>query len=478
MSFDFKKPLRSFGFRVTLAIVTSMVVLVFLGDIIIYQFTVKTQFEGLRTYLKSIAHTAARTINAEYLTEVPLTKEGVNTQGYQAISQQLRNIKAANPQIKYIYILTKVNSGKVWKFVVDIEDTEANGVIQKGSLPGTPYDANRFSQMVKGFDTPTADLKLEKDEWGTTLSGYAPIRDQLGSPVAVLGVDMDASNIYKMENQVRKRSELLLAIGVLISLLMGFLISHRVVGPINKLIKGIEYINEGNWHHQVRVWGDDEISQLAQAFNKMASGFYESQKKLNSYFYDSVKSLVMLLEARDHYTLGHSEAVAYYAEKMALRMGMDRQVVEHFKRIVLLHDIGKVGVRDSILLKPAGLDDKEWDVIKTHPILGEQILKPMINDPKMLSIVRNHHERFDGKGYPDGLSKEEIPLLVAIVTVADSYDAMTSTRAYRNALSKEQAMEQLIHNRGTQFHPDVVDVFMDILREEENSEPREDRRHK
>ena len=467
MSFEIKKPLRSFGFRVTLAIITSMVGLVFLGDIIIYQFTVRTQFEGLRTYLKSIARTAATTINAEYLDEIPLTKEGINTQGYQVISQQLKSIKAANPQIKYIYILTKAGSGRVWKFVVDIDESESNGSVQKGSAPGTPYDANRFSQMVKGFDSPTSDLKLEKDEWGTTLSGYAPIRDKVGSPMAVLGVDMDASNIYRLENQVRKRSELLLGVGILLAFLMGFLISQRVVHPIKKLIKGIEYINQGNWHHQVRVYGDDEIAQLAKAFNKMASGFYESQQRLNNYFYDSVKSLVMLLEARDHYTLGHSEAVAYYSEKMALRMGIDRQIVEHFKRIVLLHDIGKVGVRDSILLKPSGLDDKEWEIIKTHPVLGEQILRPMINDPKFLSIVRNHHERFDGKGYPDGLAKDDIPLLVAIVTVADSYDAMTSTRAYRRALSKEQAMQQLVNNRGTQFHPDVVDVFLDILKEEE-----------
>ncbi len=475
MSFDIRKSFRSFGLRVTLAIVTSMVALVFLGDIIIYQFTVKTQFEGLRTYLKSIAHTAASSINSEYLNEIPLTKEGINTQGYQVISQQLQSIKAANPQIKYIYILTKMHSGKVWKFVVDIDESGI-GSVQKGSSPGTPYDANRFTQMVKGFDSPTADLKLEKDEWGTTLSGYAPIRDKIGSPIAVLGVDMDASSIYKMEKQVRERSELLLGIGIVLAILMGFFISQRVVRPINKLIKGIEYINQGNWHHQVRVRGDDEISQLAQAFNKMAGGFYESQQRLNNYFYDSVKSLVMLLEARDHYTLGHSEAVAYYSEKMALRMGIDRLEVEHFKRIVLLHDIGKVGVRDSILLKPTDLNQKEWEVIKTHPVLGEQILKPMINDPKFLSIVRNHHERFDGKGYPDGLAKDRIPLLVAIVTVADSYDAMTSTRAYRRALSKEQAMAQLVHNRGTQFHPDVVDVFLDILKDESDLPYRIDQR--
>ncbi len=451
-----------------------MVILVSLGDVIIYQFTVKTQFESRRTYLKTLARTAAMTINSEYLAQIPLTKEGVNTQGYQIISQQLKNIKVANPQIKYIYILTKSDSGKVWKFLVDLDEEGENGVLQKGSTPGEAYDANRFSEMVKGFDVSGADLKLEKDEWGTTLSGYAPIRDGLGRPIAVLGVDMDASNIYIMENQIRNTSLLLLAVGALFAMVLGFFISRRVVGPITQLTRGINYINEGNLHYQVRVKGNDEISQLAKAFNEMARGLHESQKKLNSYFYDSVKSLMMLLEAKDHYTLGHSEAVAYYSEKIALRMGLNPQLVENFKRIVLLHDIGKVGVRDSILLKPGDLTSSEWDIIKTHPVLGEQILRPMVNDPQLLSIVRNHHERFDGKGYPDGLAKDNIPLMVAIVTVADSYDAMISSRAYRYALSKEKAIEQLVNNRGTQFHPDVVDTFLLILKEEDQDFPKAD----
>ncbi len=464
-----RNPLHSFGIRVTLVIIASMVVLVLLADSVIYQFTVKAQFEGLRSYLKNIANTSAAMIDAEYLTEIPLTKEGVRTQAYDIISEQLKKIKAANPKIEYIYILTRTSAGKVWKFVVDLDETQINGTIQRGSAPGTSYDASRFSQMIKGFDSPSANLKLEKDEWGTTLSGYAPIRDNLGKPIAVLGVDMDARDIYAMETQIRQRSVLLVLVGILFATLLGFFISNRVIGPINQLKAGIEYINEGHWHHQVRVVGDDEIAQLAQSFNNMSQGFQESRQKLLNYFYDSVKSLVMLLEARDHYTLGHSESVAHYSEQIALRMGMDPKTVEYFKRVVLLHDIGKVGVRDHILLKPGRLDEQEWDVIKLHPILGEQILKPIVNDPLMLSVVRNHHERYDGGGYPDGWNRDQIPVLVAIVTVADSYDAMTSTRAYRQAMSKEQAIEQLVNNRGSQFHPDVVDVFLAILRQEDNT---------
>jgi putative nucleotidyltransferase with HDIG domain len=459
-----KNPFRSFAVRITLAIVASMVTLIILSDSVVYQFTIKSQLEGLRMYLKTIAQTSAMMIHTEYLSQIPLDKEAVNSQAYQMISEQLKRIKAANPQIKYIYILTRTDGGRVWKFVVDLE-----GPQERAAVPGTPYDAGRFSQMVKSFDEPTADLKLEKDEWGTTLSGYAPIRDSIGKPIAVLGVDMDAKDVFRMEDQIRKRSFIILMVGILFAIILGVLISSRVVGPVNKLKTGIEYINEGHLHHQVRVVGDDEIAQLAKSFNEMAQGLHESRQKLLSYFYDAVKVLVMLLEARDHYTLGHSEAVAHYSEKIALRLGLDPKTVEFFKRVVLLHDIGKVGVRDNVLLKAGKLDNQEWEVIKLHPVLGEQILKPILSDPLMLSIIRNHHERYDGQGYPDGWSRDQIPLLVAIVTVADSYDAMTSTRSYRQAMTKEQAVEQLINNRGTQFHPDVVDVFLTILREEDSN---------
>ncbi|MEI7998206.1 MAG: hypothetical protein WCH62_01695, partial [Candidatus Omnitrophota bacterium] len=168
-----KNPLRLFSVRVTLAIIASMVTLVVLGDIALFQFTTKSQFEGLRFYLKNIAKTSAITINSQYLTEIPLTKEGVRTQAYDIISEQLKKIKAANPQIKYIYILTKTDGGKVWKFVVDADESEGSGGMHRGLQLGAIYDASRFTQMINSLDVPSADLKLEKDEWGTTLSGYA-----------------------------------------------------------------------------------------------------------------------------------------------------------------------------------------------------------------------------------------------------------------------------------------------------------------
>ena len=449
-----------FGFRVTAAIVLSILAVVILNDILIYQFSYKSQFEGTRERLKVIAQTAALMVDPQKILDIPLYKEGAQTPSYALVTDQMKKIKAANPQIKFIYILTKIDATNSWKFIADADNGLTRG---RWTLPGDNYDAGRFPQLLVGFNTPSADKRIESDEWGKTLSGYAPIRDRIGRPVAVLGVDISAEDVYAMRNAVAIRSVIIFGIGLVLAFCVGFLISHRVVDPINELIAGTRYIAQGNLHHVVHIPGDDEIAELANSFNQMSGSLNESRRKLINYFYDTVKSLVMVLEIRDHYTLGHSEAVANHASRIAQRMGIDTKTLELFKRVALLHDIGKVGVRDSVLLKPDKLDDEEWEAIKVHPILGEQILRPILNDPTMLMVIRNHHERFDGTGYPDKLKGEQIPILVAITTVADSFDAMTSTRAYRRALSVEQAVEQLVRNRGSQFHPDVVDVFLQIL---------------
>jgi putative nucleotidyltransferase with HDIG domain len=249
-----------------------------------------------------------------------------------------------------------------------------------------------------------------------------------------------------------------------LAIILGLLISSRVVGPVNQLIASTRYIADGNLHHRVQVSGDDEISELADSFNSMAEKLEGSRQKLLDYFYDAVKSLVLILEYRDQYTMGHSQSVANYAEKIARRMGIDSKTVDMLKKVTLLHDIGKVGVRDNVLHKNDKPTEAEWESIKAHPVLGWQILKPILNDPDMLAIIRNHHERQDGKGYPDALVRGQISLLVAIVTVADSYDAMTANRPYRQAMSQAQAVDQLEKGRGTQFEPDVLDAFLEVLK--------------
>jgi putative nucleotidyltransferase with HDIG domain len=451
---------KRFDLRVIAAIVATICSVVVLSDFLIFRFTCQAQLEGMQDQLKTIAQTAALLVDADRLSEVPLNKDGVHTPSYDYVDDQLKKIRAANPQIKYIYTLKKVDSSNIWRFIVDAETEK----MQDHSNPGDKYDAGRFPQMLKGYNEPSVDEKIETDEFGSTLSGYAPVRDALGQPVAVLGVDLDAGNIYAMYHHVFRIALVILLAGIVLAVILGLFISLRVVGPVNQLIAGTRYIADGNLHHRVQVSGDDEISELADSFNAMARSLEASRRKLLDYFFDTVQSLVMILEVRDHFTLGHSQSVANYAESIARRMGVDPKTVGMFKKVTLLHDIGKLGVQESILHKPDDLTDAEWEKVRAHPILGEKILKPILNDPDLLAVIRNHHERQDGKGYPDGLSHQQIPLLVAIVTVADSYDAMTADRPYRKAMSKSKAIEQLIKGKGAQFHPDVVDVFVEILK--------------
>lgn len=180
-------------------------------------------------------------------------------------------------------------------------------------------------------------------------------------------------------------------------------------------------------------------------------------------YWGMVSSLARAVDARDPYTFGHSQAVRDYAVALARAAGIAEKLLVEFATGALLHDIGKIGVRDAILLKPGRLTDAEFEVVKTHPVLGADILHPVVTDGMVLAAVRNHHERYDGRGYPDRLVGEAIPLTARIMAVADSYDAMSSTRNYRVALPPEEIRKEMSTHRGRQFDPDLVDLFLECF---------------
>lgn len=180
-----------------------------------------------------------------------------------------------------------------------------------------------------------------------------------------------------------------------------------------------------------------------------------------------IESLANTLDARDPYTSGHSIAVAIYARDIAREVRMDDCDVERVYLIGLLHDIGKIAIRDAVLLKPAALNDAEFDEIKQHPVAGEQILASAAHFRDMLPGVRHHHERIDGKGYPDGLAEDEIPLEARIIAVADAWNAMTSDRPYRDAMHPELARRIMQQNAGTQHDPFLVYAFLRVLDRED-----------
>jgi putative nucleotidyltransferase with HDIG domain len=456
----------NFRTRVTIILVLSFIFVSGLSNLLIHEFAIRSQFNQLREKLMVIAQTAALMVDADLLLEVPLNREGVNAAQYKVIAGKLKKIKEVNPPIKFIYTMTKTTEAGIWQFIVDPEPIIKAKRSWPTSYPGDKYDASRFPEMLKGFSGPSADKKLMLDEWGVTLSGYAPISDKNGKSVAILGVDIAAEDVYNTRKEMHRRGIFVLTIGIFTSIVLGLLISRRITDPIKKLVEGTRRIAAEDLQHRVEIKGNDEIKELADSFNSMAMSLSESRMKLHDYFYRVAQSLVRILEAKDIYTQGHSERVSEYAEKIALKMQLPAQKVELLKRVAQLHDIGKLVIYEGILNKQDKLTEEEWKVIREHPVTGEEILKPLLLDEEMLVMVRSHHERYDGRGYPDKISGGNISIFAQIISVADAYDAMTSARAYRPALSKEGAIGELKNNCGTQFNPQVVEAFLSVLQEE------------
>jgi response regulator RpfG family c-di-GMP phosphodiesterase len=181
---------------------------------------------------------------------------------------------------------------------------------------------------------------------------------------------------------------------------------------------------------------------------------------------NAIKALVFALEAKHKYTEGHSRRVATHAAGIATEMGLSQDEIDQIELAGLLHDIGKIGIRDSILNKAGPLTEEEFEHVKTHPLVAERILQPIDELKDIVKYVKHEHERWDGSGYPDGLEGDKIPLGARIIAAADVFDALTSARAYRGAYRINPALEMMRGGRGSHFDPEVLDAFLNMIREE------------
>jgi HD-GYP domain-containing protein (c-di-GMP phosphodiesterase class II) len=180
-------------------------------------------------------------------------------------------------------------------------------------------------------------------------------------------------------------------------------------------------------------------------------------------YFETIRSLAQALEARDSYTKGHSERVMRYSVQTAEAMGIQEEERRLICHAALLHDIGKIGIADAVLNKSGVLSAEDRHVIEHHPIWGDSIIGPIRMLDRVQTLVRHHHERYDGGGYPDKLAGEAIPLGARVIAVADAFDAMTSNRPYRAALPLAEAVKEMRRGSGTQFDPDVVEAFLTVL---------------
>ena len=202
--------------------------------------------------------------------------------------------------------------------------------------------------------------------------------------------------------------------------------------------------------------------ELIETINKQISD-YKEMKTYSTDILDSIQSLAVALDAKDSYTEGHSNRVSEYAYILAKNISLDLQEIEWVRLAAAMHDIGKIGIPESILCKQGKLTKDEYEIMKKHPVIGAKILKPIKPLEKVANLVLYHHEHWDGSGYPNGLKKEEIPIGARIVSIVDAYQAMTSSRPYRPALPFEEAIKRLKEGKEKQWEPELVDMFVKIV---------------
>lgn len=241
----------------------------------------------------------------------------------------------------------------------------------------------------------------------------------------------------------------------------------RVIGVLQALNKLSTTAPRPSMHSWPDFYEDDRqilmtlSSQVAIAIEN--SMLYTELKRS---FYDTVEALAEAIEKKDQYTGGHTKRVVHFSLCIAKYLSLTQEQLERIRLGALLHDLGKIGIEDSILKKQAPLDERERTVMNTHPEQGYDIMSRVEGLRDVVGGMRYHHERWDGKGYPLGLKAEEIPLIARIISVADAYDAMVSTRPYRKGLPAKAAHEEILKNKGTQFDPQVVEAFAEAFKHE------------
>ena len=252
------------------------------------------------------------------------------------------------------------------------------------------------------------------------------------------------------------------------SLYILLLTGHKDLAPPLETLKKLDiqgYCEKSSEFEQLLLLIQSGLKSVDQMklINKINDELADKNDELEKSYMDTIGILRQTVEAKDPYTRGHSDRVSEYSVLIGQKLNLDDKTLHTLKIGGLFHDIGKIGIPDSILLKESKLDDDEYSQIKNHPSIGAHILGDVAMFKDIIPIVLHHHEKFDGHGYPSQLKGEDIPYLARIAAVADTFDAMTSKRSYRNALPLDVVKDEIKRCSGTQFDPAIAEVFLDIL---------------
>jgi len=295
----------------------------------------------------------------------------------------------------------------------------------------------------------------------------------MNKPLGSVVIGMDRSILIEAQSKVSRMILAVFGVIVVLGVFASSLLASFLIRPIRELSAGVEELKSGEARQPLRVYSHDELGRLTQNFNEMSALIRDQKGELTRYARDleeayvsMVKVVAAAIDARDSYTHGHSARVAQLSLRMGERLGLPPAELRDLEVACLFHDVGKIKTPDAILLKPARLDEAEYREMMQHVEYGASILSWAPSLHKYIPSTRHHHEWHNGKGYPDGLAGDRIPLFAAIITIADAYDAMTSDRPYRKALGQAEALRKIDRMSGAQFRPDLAAAFLDLMADE------------
>jgi response regulator RpfG family c-di-GMP phosphodiesterase len=310
-----------------------------------------------------------------------------------------------------------------------------------------------------------------EDETLPMLGSYATAQLAPGRKLGVIGV-VNQKAAYLSVGLMRQRTLLVTLIAALVATAAGIFFAHFFSSPLQSLATTARAISGGDFTRRIEVsTASRELGELAEDFNHMSAQLQKHITDLEQLagknkrlFIGSVRSLAAAIDGKDPYTRGHSERVMIYSGVIAEGMGLPEDEVEKIRISALLHDVGKIGIEDRILRKPAALTEQEFTIMKNHPAKGAYIMSENPEMAEYLPGMHFHHETLDGKGYPLGLRGDEIPLMARIVSVADCFDAMTTNRPYQRAMTFEVAIERINTFINTRYDERVVRALEEAIR--------------
>jgi putative nucleotidyltransferase with HDIG domain len=338
-----------------------------------------------------------------------------------------------------------------------------------GEQPQTLIHILQQGKLHVGYDRDNLEASLEQ---GAAV--IMPIRIQ-GQPRAALHVTLELAatlgHIQLLADRYAARMwQIVILTSLMTLLLVGWVIHRGLIRPIRTLSFVTKRIADGDLETRASALNVREFDRLGASVNRMAEGLQILLEEQEQAYFQAIKSLAKALEAKDAYTASHSARVAKFSVMLGRRLGLDENELKMLKQGALMHDIGKIGIDEGILNKPAPLDDDEFEIMKQHPVMTAAIMKPLKRFQGYAEIAAWHHERWDGKGYPDGLEGEAIPLFARIVGIADTWDAMTGDRVYRQGMPIEKALGILREEADSgQWDPQLLREFIQMVADEQEA---------